>query len=71
MGAGDRNIHETCPAFWAPPLVAAEEVLLDMAGVLVCDVGCSRCVRRESSCAVEEDFCLQFCFCVVRNEETE
>lgn len=30
--ADDSNIHETCPAFWAPPLVAADEVLFDMAG---------------------------------------
>ena len=33
--ADDSNIHETCPAFWAPPLVAAEEVLLDMVVALV------------------------------------
>lgn len=34
-GAGKKNIHETWSAFWAPPLVAAEEVLLDMAALVV------------------------------------
>jgi hypothetical protein len=33
-----RDIHDTCPAFWAPPLVAADEVLLDMAALLVVDL---------------------------------
>lgn len=37
-GDSDRNIHEACSAFWAPPLVAAEEVLLDMAALVVGDV---------------------------------
>lgn len=52
------NIHETCPAFWAPPLVAAEEVLLDMAAALV--VGfCSRCRKTQGVLfsVSREDFC--------------
>lgn len=36
-GGGRSSIHDTCPDFWAPPLVTAEEVLLDMTALVVLD----------------------------------
>lgn len=54
--AGDRNVHDTCPAFWAPPLVAADEVLFDMAAAVVVGDAVGVGGGRECSCGVEGRF---------------
>lgn len=54
--SGDRNVHDTCPAFWAPPLVAADEVLLDMAAALAVGDVVGVGGGRECSCGVEGRF---------------
>lgn len=54
--SGGLNVHDTCPDFWAPPLVAADEVLFDMAAALAFGDAVGVGGGRECSCGVEGRF---------------